>query len=164
MFIIIMVVLIVMVNKGIIGDKSYTTRFMLNETINPSLEPTIEPTLTPTMNHEDMEILLAIQMDLDDELFDDKVHEDGHDITWQCPHCGQQYIASYNELNCHIFRCGYLNNGGPEPVQIPPHSSKAQIDRWIHEGKIVHGCGKPFRITPKGAKVPHLRVEKCGYI
>ncbi len=64
-----------------------------------------------------------------------------------CPHCGGLIIIE--ELNCGIFRHGIIRETGE---QIPPHSSKEEIEKLV-----IFGCGKPFQFVGG-------RLVKCDYI
>jgi len=73
-----------------------------------------------------------------------------------CPHC-QEYII-VQELNCKIFRHGMYKSNHE---QIPPHSSKAECDKYVESG-FIYGCGKPFQIVV--LENGDWKVEPCDYI
>jgi hypothetical protein len=54
------------------------------------------------------------------------------------------------------FRHGIFKKDGK---QIPPHSSKAECDKWVERGEI-YGCGKPFKVVEDSVKV----AITCEYI
>lgn len=63
------------------------------------------------------------------------------DLVVSCPQCHE--IVLISEINCQIFRHGaYKANN----EQIPPHTSQVECERLV-EGKLIYGCGKPFRIV-----------------
>jgi hypothetical protein len=69
-----------------------------------------------------------------------------------CPHC--QDLVYIDQLNCRIFRHGIFKQ---TYEQIPPHSPKAECDRFV-EQDLIYGCGKPFKIEMNG------QVIICDYI
>ena len=69
-----------------------------------------------------------------------------------CPHCNQEFEIV--ELNCRIFRCGFLKN---TYEQINPHLQKEICD-ILKERDLIYGCGKPFYINIDN------NVEICDYI
>ncbi len=76
-------------------------------------------------------------------------------IIVECPHC--QCQIEIDQVNCAIFRHGaYIHNN----EQIPPHSSKAECDRLVHQGQAI-GCCKPFRLVKEGEK---WIAVACNYI
>jgi hypothetical protein len=77
------------------------------------------------------------------------------DIVVTCPHCQCEVLIL--ELNCQIFRHGaFISNG----EQIDPHTCKERCDELI-EKKLIHGCGKPFRVDKSGDK---YIASICEYI
>ena len=79
------------------------------------------------------------------------------DLIFYCPWCNGTIVVKQNELNCKIFRHGMYKNNGK---QMDPHLSKQLCDEAI-ENDLIHGCGKPFRVTGSG---DDLITEKCDYI
>jgi hypothetical protein len=73
----------------------------------------------------------------------------------ECPHC-KEFIEII-ELNCKIFRHGVFIDSG---IQISPHASKDECDKYVAEDKI-YGCGKPFQIILEGEE---YIVLVCEYI
>src|SRR5690348_1898410 len=84
--------------------------------------------------------------------------------SFPCPHCENLVVVHTQEIACHIFRHGYFFQKQGEKIvlteQIPPHSSKADCDRYVAEGRII-GCGKPFQMYREGDR---YNVRKCDYI
>jgi hypothetical protein len=79
-------------------------------------------------------------------------------IIVTCPHCEQ--LIEIVAVNCAIFRCGeYKANG----QQLPPHLPKEECDRLFSTGQIW-GCGKPFRLEPKGTTTAEYIAVCCDYI
>jgi len=68
-----------------------------------------------------------------------------------CPKCNEHIIIM--ELNCAIFRHGAFKNN---LNQIPPHSSKIDIELMI-KNNLIFGCGSPFKIVDNKAVI-------CDYI
>ena len=81
---------------------------------------------------------------------------DGDTLIYPCPHCSLLITTGIKELNCHIFRHGFLIKRNQ---QIPPHESKEQCDRWLQHSDIV-GCCKPYEIVKKDAT---FYVQVCDY-
>lgn len=73
--------------------------------------------------------------------------KDGGYYMVLCPHCGDLFMVEKDQINCTIFRHGYLPNGKP----LGPHASAAECE------KAVDGCGKPLTFDGKN-------VKKCKYI
>lgn len=73
----------------------------------------------------------------------------------KCPHC-EEYII-IEKLNCGIFRHEILISNGQ---QINPHESKQMCDYYSHK-KLIHGCGKSFKIIQNGEK---FEIGICDYI
>ena len=73
----------------------------------------------------------------------------------ECPNCKEYIIIE--KLNCGIFRHGVFKIDGN---QINPHASKIECD-FYSNNQIIHGCGKPFKITFVDDK---FIVEICDYI
>jgi len=84
-----------------------------------------------------------------------KITRDSNILLFLCPHCNEQIIVLFHEVNCKIFRHGIMKSNYE---QINPHASKEICDKLIERNEI-YGCGKPFRITNDFEK-----VEKCDYI
>jgi len=68
-----------------------------------------------------------------------------------CPYCNTTIIIE--SINCGIFRCGIYKENGQ---QIPPHSTKYEIEKLLDEKKIW-GCGQPFQLH-------NDKLIKCGWI
>ena len=73
----------------------------------------------------------------------------------KCPHCDEFVIIE--KIDCGIFRHGVLKTNGK---QIDPHSCKDICDHYI-KNEMIHGCGKPFKITKTENT---FCVEICDYI
>lgn len=58
------------------------------------------------------------------------------------------------DLHCRIFRHGVYRDSNK---QIPPHLPKEECERLVTEG-LIHGCGKPFRVTSD------MEAVVCDYI
>ena len=78
-------------------------------------------------------------------------------LTVNCPHCNQKIIIEEKDINCGIFRCGFLKNNYK---QLHPHTTKEERDRLI-EHNLVIGCGKPFKIIKENNI---YKLIECGYI
>ena len=74
--------------------------------------------------------------------------------SFACPHCGCLAQVLKSEINCTIFRHGFLQDTN---TQIPPHATQADCEQWIRDNKVVGGCGKPFQFDG-------VHVTPCGYI
>lgn len=75
-----------------------------------------------------------------------------------CPHCGGTVVI--DQLNCRIFRHGAFssnNKYGKKGDQMPPHMKKGDCD-YLSRNKLIHGCGKPFRINDD------MKAIICNYI
>jgi hypothetical protein len=84
-------------------------------------------------------------------------NDEDNTYIFECPHCDNMVQVLRNELNCLVFRCGYLKK---TMEQINPHLSKVECD--ILEGNgLIFGCGKPFQLVMNTSK-PFVRV--CEYI
>jgi hypothetical protein len=70
-----------------------------------------------------------------------------------CPHCQGELSLTENEMNCKIFRHGWLRSNYS---QIPPHASKTECDYLFKNGLII-GCGKPFKVIDR-------KAISCDYI
>jgi hypothetical protein len=90
--------------------------------------------------------------------------EESNCYTVECPHCQLLIQIEKNQINCGIFRHGYLyskeNNILRLIDQIGPHTSKIECDRLKESGKLF-GCSNPFKITYIGKD---LFIEVCDYI
>lgn len=75
---------------------------------------------------------------------------------FNCPHCDIAIEVQENEVNCQIFRCGRMKNGG---APVNPHAPKEHCDRLFKQG-LVWGCCKPFKFF----KANPCYVEPCEYI
>jgi hypothetical protein len=76
------------------------------------------------------------------------VEQPNGDLSVSCPVCRQQYTI---ELNCGIITCLAIYTGNPDhPIQVPPHSSRAQVDAFLAEhesdGMRTIGCGQQFQV------------------
>ena len=74
-----------------------------------------------------------------------------------CPYCDISIQVEKNQLNCKIFRCGIMKNGG---TQVNPHSSKTECDHLVDKN-LVWGCCKPFKFVEYEN---NNYVEICEYI
>jgi len=80
------------------------------------------------------------------------IEQPNGDLSVSCPVCRQQYTI---ELNCGIITCLAIHTGNPDhPIQVPPHSSRAQVDAFLaaHEssGMRTIGCGQQFQVYREG--------------
>ena len=83
-----------------------------------------------------------------------KIERDGERFLFECLHCKCLIQVLVKEINCSIFRHGSFKATGQN---IPPHSTKEQIDDAIKKD-MIFGCGKPFKLSKNG------ELEKCEYI
>jgi hypothetical protein len=83
---------------------------------------------------------------------------------FDCPHCNLVITVDKNQINCKIFRHGYLYEKHNSKIilldQINPHASKEQCDN-LKAKNMIYGCGKPFKVDIINDK---FIVEKCDYI
>ena len=79
--------------------------------------------------------------------------------VFECPHCGLLIQVSRDQVNCQIFRHGWMKRAN---VQVPPHTSKSKCDQLVKDD-LIYGCGKPFRLFYNDKHVV-THVDKCGYI
>ena len=69
----------------------------------------------------------------------------------KCPHC-DMYIEIL-AINCAIFRCGIFKD---TYLQMNPHIPRQQCED-LKNRDLIYGCGKPFKIENRKAKI-------CPYI
>jgi len=78
-------------------------------------------------------------------------------IIYHCPYedCKLLCVVYKNDLNCHIFRCGYnkITN-----QQIPQHLPKIECDKLLNNTDII-GCARPYRF-----KLNEITPIICDYI
>ena len=65
------------------------------------------------------------------------------ELLLTCPMCRMQFVVAKNEINCKIFRCGYLKTN---LKQIPPHLTKKECDELVITNS-VFGCCAPFELS-----------------
>ena len=68
---------------------------------------------------------------------------------FECPHCNGGIIVNKNEVNCKIFRHGYLKGSSN---QIDSHAPKDYCDHVVEEN-LVYGCAKPIKLIYEGTNV-----------
>ena len=71
----------------------------------------------------------------------------------KCPHCNVDICVQKNEINCTIFRCGWLKSNW---VQVDSHATQDVCDAYV-KNALIYGCGKPFKFDGKS-------LTTCGYI
>lgn len=79
--------------------------------------------------------------------------------VFKCPHCESYTQVLENQVNCQIFRHGYMKSNG---MQVNPHAPKEHCDRLIEQG-LVYGCCKPFRLF-RGKTGAVEYADVCDYI
>ncbi len=60
-------------------------------------------------------------------------------LEFACPQCGGLVDMMPNEINCGIFRHGFLRHNRAE--RLPPHASQAECEALIFPNS---GCSRPF--------------------
>ena len=78
-------------------------------------------------------------------------------IIYHCPYedCRLMCVVYKNELNCHIFRCGYNKTNNQ---QIPQHLQRIECDKLRYDTDII-GCARPYRF-----EVNAITPIICDYI
>ena len=71
----------------------------------------------------------------------EKITKFGKEWTIECPHCGIE--IGILEINCGIFRCGFLGDQQP----IPPHATEQQCREWKNNNHVLRGCAQPFEFN-----------------
>ena len=80
------------------------------------------------------------------ELHDVKIIDET--LVFNCPHCKQEIIVLYKEINCKIFRHAVYKHNFE---QINPHLPKIECDELFINDK-VYGCAKPFELVFNNGK------------
>jgi hypothetical protein len=98
---------------------------------------------------------------------DIKCEKEGEFLNFLCPHCKYFTQVTIAELNCRIFRHGFIvqkNEKGEVTAlisQISPHESEATCNE-LRNSPNISGCCMPFQIVDDG--FGGFVVQKCGFI
>jgi hypothetical protein len=96
-----------------------------------------------------------------------RCEREGEFLNFLCPHCEYFTQVAIAELNCRIFRHGFVvqkNEKGEVTAlisQIGPHESEA-ICNELRNSPNISGCCMPFQIVDDGSG--GFVVQKCGFI
>jgi len=105
--------------------------------------------------------------DIEKSIDANKCEIEGNILNFLCPHCKYYTEVAINELNCRIFRHGFVvqKNEKGEIIallsQIGPHESEEKCNELRNQPNIT-GCCKPFQII--GDNTNGFYVQICGYI
>ncbi len=68
---------------------------------------------------------------------------------YSCPYddCHAAFHIAPEDINCKIFRCGYLKQPNGTQIMLPPHMPENQSKEAMAKGLIVQGCGRPFELV-----------------
>ena len=106
------------------------------------------------MSYEETKQKLEEQQKIQQQLSEEK---DIDYIVYHCPYedCRLMCVVYKNELNRHIFRCGYNKTNNQ---QIPQHLQRIECDKMRNDTDII-GCARPYRF-----EVNAITPIICDYI
>lgn len=96
-----------------------------------------------------------------------RCEREGEFLNFLCPHCEYFTQVAISELNCRIFRHGFVvqkNEKGEVTAlisQIGPHESEERCNE-LRNSPNISGCCMPFQIVDDGSG--GFVVQKCGFI
>lgn len=96
-----------------------------------------------------------------------RCEREGDVLNFLCPHCEYFTTVAIAELNCRIFRHGFVvqkNEKGEVMAlisQISPHESEVRCNE-LRNSPNISGCCMPFQICDDGNG--GFIVQKCGFI
>lgn len=90
-----------------------------------------------------------------------------NNYIFKCPHCDLLIEVPTDQVNCHIFRHGFLYNKDSNGMiqllnQMNPHTPKDECER-LKSNDLIIGCGRPFKFV-RDISTSNYRVEICDYI